>query len=472
MGRTANSSRIIGPAKLARLPLVLAVFAVALILAGEVIASPDGPLTITVTYPTATTATFTWDNPNNSSGSSKFALYKGTCGVAAEHLSGSGSGLTYTLNTSTWAAGAVRCFRVRFGTASTGYLDTTYFEFTVPGTLQSYTPGTPAVSEFAESGDGRGTATVFVPVTDASAGATDVALAWTVSPAPADWPTAFYTTLTASERDGTVGVTFDFAGLLMYTAYTVTVKLQGAADSTAGTLTYEPIPEHLRFPAPGILKVTDETPDNDETASLQVTWSGAPAAPVTGFWLRYNAGDPLTPDAGQEKNIVRQLPPISRSVGTVDIQVLAYYEEDTEVTYQGQDQTVPSGEIWFTTWSEDYTINIARPSEPGSHVQPKEAAPLVVDTFERLLPVMGIPAEHAPNYALLFLFFLTVGAGGFMYVGTGGSPMSATLGGMVAVIIWSGLGWWWFGLPVPMALLPVVIIILVGGTIVTSRVLA
>ena len=71
MGRTANRSRIIGPAKLARLPLVLAVFAVALILADEVIASPDGPVTISVTYPTATTATFTWDNPNNSAGSSK-----------------------------------------------------------------------------------------------------------------------------------------------------------------------------------------------------------------------------------------------------------------------------------------------------------------------------------------------------------------------------------------------------------------
>ena len=467
MGRTANSGRIIGPAKL----LFLAVFAVALTLAGEVIASPDGPLTISVTYPTATTATFTWDNPNNRSTGTNFALYKGTCGVAARPVNGGTSGLTYTANTSTWAAGAVYCFRARFGAASTGYLDTTDFEFTFPGTLQSYTPGTPAVSEFAESGDGRGTATVVVPVTDASAGATDVALAWTVSPALADLPPVVYTTLTASERDGTVGVTFDFAGLSMYTAYTVSVKLQGAADSTAGTLTYKPIPQHLRFPAPGILTATDETPDNDDTASLRVTWSGAPAGPVTGFWLRYNAGDPLTPDSGQEKNIVRQLPPISRSVGTVDIQVLAYYKEDTEVTYQGQDQTVPTGEHWFTTWSEDYTINISRPSEPGSHVDPKQAAPLVVETFEKVLPVMGIPAEHAPNYALLFLFFLTVGVGGFMYVGTGGSPMSATLGGMVAVIIWSGLGWWWFGLPVPMALLPVVIIILVGGTIVTSRVL-
>ena len=468
MGRTANRSRIIGPAKL----LVLAVFAVTLILAGEVIASPDGPVTITVTYPTATTATFTWDNPNNSAGSSKFALYKGTCGVAAEHLSGSGGSFAYTLNTSTWAAGAVRCFRVWFGTASTGSLDTTYFEFTVPGTLQSYTPGTPAVSEFAESGDGRGTATVFVPVTDASAGATDVALAWTVSPAPADWPTAFYTTLTASERDGTVGVVFNVAGLLVYTAYTVTVKLQGAADSTAGTLTYEPLPEHLRFPAPGILTVSDETPDNDDTASLQVTWSGAPAAPVTGFWLRYNEGFPLTPNAGQEKNIVRRLPPISRTVGTVEIEVLAYYGEDTEVTYQGRDQTVPTGDIWFSIWSKPYTINISRPSEAGEYVPPKEAAPLVVETFEQLLPVMGIPAEHAPNYALLFLFFLTVGVGGFLYVTTGGGAMSAALGGMAAVIIWSGLGWWWFGLPVPMALVPVVIIILGGGTIVTSRVLA
>ena len=267
---------------------------------------------------------------------------------------------------------------MEYGTPSTGYLDTTDFEFTVPGTLQSYTPGTPTVSRFAESGDGRGTASVVVPVTDAPAGATEVSLAWTVSPAPVDFPPVFYTTLTAYGQ-----VTFDVAGLLMYTAYTVTVKLQGAADSTAGTLTYKPIPQHLRFPAPGILTVTDETPDNDDTASLRVTWSRAPAAPVTGFWLRYNEGSPLTPNARQEKNIVRQLPPISRSVGTVDIQVLAYYGAATEVTYQGQDQTVPTRQIWFTTWSKAYSINISRPSEAGEYVPPKEAAPLVVETFEK-----------------------------------------------------------------------------------------
>ena len=267
-------------------------------------------------------------------------------------------------------------------------------------------------------------------------------------------------------------MTQTFSEVSPFTPYTITARQYGADDSDAASLTVVKIPDHTPYPAPAIAKVQDQTPGDAETAALLITWDQAPAAPVTGYMLRYNEGTRWSRSRAENGNIVRQLPPVPRTVGKVDIQVLAYYSADEEVTYRGRDETVPTGEHWFTTWSEDYTINISRPSEPGSHVKPKEAAPLVVETFERVLPVMGIPAEHAPNYALLFLFFLTVGVGGFMYVGTGGSPMSATLGGMVAVIIWSGLGWWWFGLPVPMALLPVVIIILVGGTIVTSRVLA
>ena len=323
---------------------------------------------------------------------------------------------------------------------------------------------------FSGAGPFRHTLVVTLPASvpdDASA--TQVPLTWTIHPTP---PGASSPEHAIESIDSSGNVVKTFSEMSPLTPYTITVKQYGASESDAKSLAAVKIPDHIPYPAPAIAKVQDQTPGYADTASLLITWDQAPAVPVTGYMLRYNEGTPLEPVTGQERNIVRQLPPIPRTMGKVDIQALAYYSEGEEVTYRGRDDTVPTGEHWFTDWSEPYTINISRPSEAGEYVPPKEAAPLVVETFEQLLPVMGIPAEHAANYALLFLFFLTVGAGGFLYVTTGGGAMSAALGGMAAVIIWSGLGWWWFGLPVPMALVPVVIIILAGGTIVTSRVLA
>ena len=333
----------------------------------------------------------------------------------------------------------------------------------------SITLGTPT-GEFSGAGAFRDTVTVTVSASvPDDANATQVPLTWTIDPTPPGETTPVHEIETI---DGSGNVTQTFSELSTLTPYTIAARQYGADDSEAASVTVIKIPDHIPYPAPAIAKVQDQSPGDAETAALLITWDQAPAAPVTGYMLRYNEGVPLEPATDQERNIVRQLPPVPRTVGTVEIQVLAYYSEDEVVTYRGRDQTVPTGEHWFTDWSEPYSINISRPSQPGDVVPPHEVTPLVVETFENILPVMGIPAEHAHNYALLFLFFLTVGAGGFLYVTTGGSAMSAALGGMVAVIIWAGLGWWWFGLPVPMALVPVVIIILAGGTIVTSRVLA
>ena len=329
--------------------------------------------------------------------------------------------------------------------------------------------GTPT-GVFSGAGPFRHTLAVTVPASvpdDASA--TQAPLTWTITPTP---PGATSPEHVIESIDSSGNVTQTFSELSPFTTYTITARQYGADDSDAASLTAIKIPDHTPYPAPAIAKVQDQTPGDAETAALLITWDQAPAAPVTGYMLRYNEGVPLEPVTGRERNIVRQLPPVPRTEGKVEIQALAYYSAGEEVTYRGRDQTVPTGEHWFTTWSEPYSINISRPSEAGEYVPPHEVTPLVVETFENVLPVMGIPAEHAPNYALLFLFFLTVGLGGFLYVTTGGGAMSAALGGMAAVIIWSGLGWWWFGLPVPMALVPVVIIILGGGTIVTSRVLA
>ena len=323
---------------------------------------------------------------------------------------------------------------------------------------------------FSGAGPFRHTLTVTLPASvpdDASA--TQAPLTWTIDPTP---PGATSPEHLIGTISGSGNVVKTFSGLSPFTPYTITARQYGADDSDAVSLTAIKIPDQTPYPAPAIAKVQDQTPGDAETAALLITWDQAPAAPVTGYMLRYNEGTPLEPITGRERNIVRQLPPVPRTVGKVDIQALAYYSAGEVVTYRGRDLTVPTGEHWFTTWSEPYSINISQPSEAGEYVPPHEVTPLVVETFENVLPVMGIPAEHAPNYALLFLFFLTVGAGGFLYVTTGGGAMSAALGGMVAVIIWSGLGWWWFGLPVPMALVPVVIIILGGGTIVTSRILA
>ena len=335
-----------------------------------------------------------------------------------------------------------------------------------PGSIDLGTPS----SEFSGTGLSSHTLTVTIPASvPDDATATKVPLTWTINPTPdgASSPEHAIETI-----DGSGNVVKVWSGLSPFTPYTITAKEYGAPDSEAKSLSATKIPGHVPFHAPGILKVTDQTPDKNDTASLQVTWSGAPALPVTGYWLRYNLGGPLIPDEGQETNIIRNLPPIPRSVGTVDVEVQAYYTEDTEVTYRGRDHTVPTGETWFSTWSETYSINIARGSRTGSEVPPKPVAPLVVDTAGKLLEASGLPADQAHSYSLLFLLFLTLGVGGFLYAATGGGPMSATLAGFVGVVIWSGLGWWWFGLPVAMALVPLMLIIIAGGMVVTTRVLS
>ena len=429
-----------------------------------------GVLTITVAYPETGQIKFTWDNPNSRTTSWQGKIYAGTCGVApvSATIWSAVDTPSKALASNTWAvAGARYCVRISSGTM----LDRTDAEFTYPGALQSsYDLGPPAFTGFTTAHNEYGVATVFVSVPDAPVDTT-VSLTWTFSLTPLDVPEPLYVTLDTSDHDGVVGVSHEAPGLLVYGAYTATVKAQGAEDDTAQSMTFAPVPEHIPFHAPGILKVTDQTPDSD-TASLLVAWSGAPVTPPTGFWIRYNLGTPLLPDSGREANILRGLPPIARNVGTVDIEVLAYYAALAEVTYRGEDQTVPYGEIWFTPWSETYSINIARASRTGSEVPPKPVAPLVVDTAEKLLEASGLPADQAHSYSLLFLLFLTLGVGGFLYAATGGGPMSATLAGFVGVIIWSGLGWWWFGLPVAMALVPLMLIIIVGGMAVTTRVLS
>ena len=333
---------------------------------------------------------------------------------------------------------------------------------------ESITLGTPT-GEFSGGGISSHILTVTIPasVPDDDT-ATQVPLTWTISPTPtgASSPEHVIETI-----DGSGNVVKVWSDLSPFTQYTIAAKQYGAPDSTAKSLSAIKLPGNVPFHAPVILEVMDQTPDNSDTASLQVTWSGAPALPATGYWLRYNMGNPLLPEAGQETNIMRVLPPMSRNVGTVDIEVLAYYAENAEVTYRGRDQTVPTGETWFTTWSEPYVLDITRSTRAPLNVTDNEAAPLVVDTFENVLEAMNLPKDQAPNVSLLALLFLTIAAGGGLFAATGGSPTSGALGGMVAVIIWSGLGWYWFGLPAPMALIPVIIVIVAGG-LVSTRVLS
>ena len=350
------------------------------------------------------------------------------------------------------------------GDADSSY-QTVQAEYETPDSVELGTP----TGSFSGTDSLSYTLSVTVPVTVTGGSVADKApLTWTITPTPSgtDSPQHVFDNVSSGN------VTRNFTPTGAYTAYTVKVEPYGGADDSAKALSVMKIPDHIPFHAPGILKVTDETPADPGTASLLVAWSGAPAAPVTGFWIRYNKGIPLRADSGRETNILRRLPPIARNVNTVDIEVLAYYSENAEVSYRGEDHTVPAGETWYTPWSETYSINIARASRTGSEVPPKPVAPLVVDTAGKLLEASGLPADQAHSYSLLFLLFLTLGVGGFLYAATGGGPMSATLAGFVGVIIWSGLGWWWFGLPVAMALVPLMLIIIVGGMAVTTRVLS
>ena len=378
---------------------------------------------------------------------------------------GSGSGVKVTKTLSGLAPNTQYTIRVKKQGAADSAYQTVQAEYEAPDSVELGTP----TGSFSGTDSLSYTLSVTVPVTVTGGNfANKAPLTWAITPTPSG---------TASPQhvfDNVSGgnVTRNFTPTGAYTAYTVTVKPYGGADDSGQVLSVMKIPDHIPFHAPGILKVTDETPADPGTASLLVAWSGAPATPATGFWIRYNKGIPLRAESGRETNILRRLPPIARTVSTVDIEVLAYYSENAEVTYRGEDHTVPAGETWYTPWSETYSVNIARSSATGSEVPPKPVAPLVVDTAEKLLETSGLPADQAHSYSLLFLLFLTLGVGGFLYAATGGGPMSATLAGFAGVIIWSGLGWWWFGLPVAMALVPLMLIIIVGGMAVTTRVLS
>ena len=385
---------------------------------------------------------------------------------ATSIATGSGSGVKVTKVHSGLAPDTQYTVRVKKqGASDSAYKTLQQFQYVSPDSVELGTP----TGSFSGTDSLSYTLSVTVPVTVTGGSVADKApLTWTITPTPSgtDSPQHVFDNVSSGN------VTRNFTPTGAYTAYTVKVKPYGGADDSAKALSVMKIPDHIPFHAPGILKVTDETPADPGTASLLVAWSGAPAAPVTGFWVRYNKGIPLRADSGRETNILRRLPPIARNVNTVDIEVLAYYSENAEVSYRGEDHTVPTGETWYTPWSETYSINIARGSRTGSEVPPKPVAPLVVDTAGKLLEASGLPADQAHSYSLLFLLFLTLGVGGFLYAATGGGPMSATLAGFVGVIIWSGLGWWWFGLPVAMALVPLMLIIIVGGMVVTTRVLS
>ena len=466
-----RGGRTLGRAKLARLFFLL-VLAAALGLQGGVSGADEA----TVSFPSDGNITVSWPrldaNEDDPDYQYQVQFYAGPCNNPPVRKTHSTRSSSVSTTTADWGIpGAGHCVLVgeRQYTRSSYRLHASA-EFTMPGTTPSHTYGSPSAITFTSASGGYGTATMFLPVTSVSIG-DEVSFAWTVSPATAVEHST-YTTQQAVDEAGTIGVRFDVMGLLAHTTYTVTVRDQGAADSSIVSLTYRPRPEYIPFHGPTILKAKDQTPYDPDTATLEVTSSTAPANPATGYWIRYNTGDPLVAESGQELNVVRELPPIHRSVETVDIEVLAYYDERATVTYRGEDLQVPADKTWFTSWSETYSFNIARASSTGSEVPPKPVAPLVVETAEKILEASGLPADQAHSYSLLFLLFLTLGVGGFLYAATGGGPMSATLAGFVGVIIWSGLGWWWFGLPVAMALVPLMLIIIVGGMAVTTRVLS
>ena len=82
------------------------------------------------------------------------------------------------------------------------------------------------------------------------------------------------------------------------------------------------------------------------------------------------------------------------------------------------------------------------------------------------------PDADASDWVVPFVFMLALGAGAGVFVvvaRSGSTGLAAAAGGLVSLIVWSGLGPLWFGVPWELAYLPLILVILGGFLAVTKR---
>ena len=135
-----------------------------------------------------------------------------------------------------------------------------------------------------------------------------------------------------------------------------------------------------------------------------------------------------------------------------------------------------------THWSAPLILNLDLPSsfQPGADADAAILGPPSSATEDptgliNLIDEAAVrldPDADASDWVVPFVFMLALGAGAGVFVvvaRSGSTGLAAAAGGLVAFIVWSGLGPLWFGLPWELAYLPLILVILGGFLAVAKR---
>ena len=261
------------------------------------------------------------------------------------------------------------------------------------------------------------------------------------------------------------------------------VSVEFSVPSTSSTTAPTPEPENVQFPAveldPHSLDI-----DLDEaagSATLAFSWSAAPAQPVSSYEYRIDS-DPTgrvdTDTGSDEVAATKRNLPYAGGGYNLSVRVRAVYtapsDADLTVTWQGVDYTIAQGETAHGAWSTPESKWVAAPLSP---VGEDFGAPAKYDgllvTTENVLAWSGVAPERVTGRAktLLTLGWL-IGAcvaAGIVIAATGATMTSYFVGGLVWLIIWTGLGPFLAGIPWPQAYLPAVLLIGAAGFFALKR---
>ena len=144
--------------------------------------------------------------------------------------------------------------------------------------------------------------------------------------------------------------------------------------------------------------------------------------------------------------------------------------------------TDPSISDPSTHWSAPLILNLDLPSsfQPGGDadaaiLEPPSSAtedPTGLINLSDEAAVRLDPDADASDWVVPFVFMLALGAGAGVFVvvaRSGSTGFAAAAGGLVALIVWSGLGPLWFGVEWELAYLPLILVILGGFLAVAKR---
>ena len=283
---------------------------------------------------------------------------------------------------------------------------------------------------------------------------------------------------TASTGSWTIrSSTQSITGLDGDTAYNARARFAHGAGYATLDWTQLPV---TRFPAPFMNEDVESEEASGGRVRLTLNWAPGPAE-VTGAnkedkvayeFRRQGNGETMVKNVANalQTNVV-----VGRdNWRTLTFSVRAIYGDGTVTTvnYQGEEFSIPSGERWYTSWSDPVSHRIGPDVLPVDDELPdREPIAAVSDTIRGLLELVRVPEEdqRTETWALFLCLVLAVSFGGVAWVGTGATNGGVILGAVVFFGIWSGMGPLWFGVHPAPAFLPLVAAMMMGGVMLALR---